>query len=201
MSNNLLDLLKGQISPDMIGQIAQNLNVDSSQASTAVSAILPSLLGGLMRNAQSEQGASALYSALDRDHDGSVLDDLMGFVTNTSQSEEVNPTNNKIIDHIFQNDRAQVENSLASSSGLGLGNTVKLLTTLAPVVLGFLGRQKTEQGLDVSGLAQLLFNQRPALQQTNTAQESLGLLGLLDSNKDGNLMDDIGGLLSNFLKK
>ena len=42
------------------------------------------LLGGLLCNAQPSGGAAALLDALQKDHDGSVLDDIGGFLGQNS---------------------------------------------------------------------------------------------------------------------
>ena len=58
-------------------QIAQQLGIDPAQASSAITAALPLLLGALGRNASQQQGAQSLYNALQNDHSGpdnSVLD-------------------------------------------------------------------------------------------------------------------------------
>jgi hypothetical protein len=57
--------------------------------------------------------------------------------------------------------------SLASASGryagIGEGGSKSLLGLLGPAVLGLLGREQRERGLDASGLARLLTAQRDAV--------------------------------------
>ena len=77
---NIEGLLGQVLGSGNVGAISQAIGADESTTSTAIQAALPMLLGGLARNAQSEDGASSLSGALDRDHDGSVLDDIAGFV-------------------------------------------------------------------------------------------------------------------------
>ena len=67
-----------QLDQSHIESIASQLGVDPAQASNAVQQALPLLMGGLARNASSPQGASALHSALERDHAGVDIGGLLG---------------------------------------------------------------------------------------------------------------------------
>jgi hypothetical protein len=75
----------------------------------------------------------------------------------------------------------------------------QLLMLLAPVVLGALGRRQRQQGLDPGGLAGVLGEERRQAEASAPAGLG-GLLGrVLDADGDGQIMDDVGGLLGGFL--
>jgi len=66
----------------------------------------------------------------------------------------------------------------------------KLLTMLAPVLLGALGRTKQENGLDASALSNLLGLERKRAQ--SVAPQSINILTqFLDADGDGDATDDI----------
>lgn len=67
-----------EIDGSHIQAIAAQLGISPSQAEAAVQQALPMLVGGLARNAQSEQGAGELLGALQRDHGGIDLGGLLG---------------------------------------------------------------------------------------------------------------------------
>lgn len=198
--SSIMEALAGQLSGDAVGQISRQLGVSEDQASQAISGALPMLFGALARNSQSNDGLSSLAGALDRDHDGSVLDDLAGFLGNAQAHES---TGAGILGHVLGGRRGAVESSISRTSGLDSGSTAKLLTMLAPLVLGALGKQRRSSRLDDAGLADLLGGeQRRAVQQ----QPGMDLLGsLLDRDGDGDMMDDVAkagvGLLGNLLKR
>ena len=77
---NIFDLLQSQMSDDVIGALTNQIGAEKQQTSSAVSNGMAILMNALAKNTSNTSGASALGAALDRDHDGSVLDDLMGFV-------------------------------------------------------------------------------------------------------------------------
>ena len=65
---------------------------------------------------------------------------------------------------------------------------------LAPLVMGALGRARTERGLDPNGLGRVLGEEQNELGAR--APGVLGAVGrLLDRNNDGSVLDDVGGLL------
>ncbi len=68
----------------------------------------------------------------------------------------------------------------------------KLLPMLAPVVMGALGRQKRQRGLDAGGLASMLGAERSDMERANPAAGMLGKL--LDQDGDGSAVDDIARL-------
>ena len=74
-----------------------------------------------------------------------------------------------------------------------------LLETLAPIVMGALGKQQQENGLNPSDLPNLLNNQQQEAQAH--APDAMSMLGaMLDQNKDGSAMDDLQCMAANFFK-
>ena len=77
---NLTDELFSQLQGAPLQQISQQLGVEPQQASNAVGAALPLLLGALGKNASQPEGAQSLFGALDRDHGGMDLGSVLGAV-------------------------------------------------------------------------------------------------------------------------
>lgn len=59
---------------------------------------------------------------------------------------------------------------------------------LAPVVMGALGKQKQESGLDVGALAQMLGGQQSQMQSNPLMAAATALL---DADGDGSVIDDL----------
>jgi hypothetical protein len=63
--------------------------------------------------------------------------------------------------------------------------------------MGALGRAQREKGLDGGGLAGMLGGEQQ--RATDTAPGVMGMLSsLLDRDRDGSVIDDIGGMLGRF---
>ena len=191
--SDLFSALTSQLSGGALSQLSTQLGTEPNATNTAIKAALPVLLGALAKNSSNQDGASSLASALDKDHDGSVLDDIAGFLTNPQGMQ----TGAGILGHVLGSRQNDVATGLGQATGLNASQSGQLLKMLAPLVLGYLGRQKRSQGLDAGGLAELLGNQNAHAQQSNPA---LGVLGkLLDRDGDGSMVDDLAGMLGGFL--
>lgn len=119
-------------------------------ANTAVQAAVPLILAALARNSAQPEGAQALHEAVKSDHDGSILDNLMGYL---GAPEAGNGAG--ILGHVLGGQRPAVEGSVAQVTGLDQGSAGSLMEMLAPVVMGAVGRTQQESGLDPSGLGQV----------------------------------------------
>lgn len=192
---NIEGLLGQVMSGGNLGAISQTIGADESTTSTAIQAALPMLIGAMARNTQSEDGASALAGALDRDHDGSVLDDIAGFVMGGGAQQS---NGAGILGHIFGGKQPAVEQGISQASGVDMSTIAKLLPLLAPIVMGYLGRQKQQQGMDAGALAGALEQQQQQLEQQQSPLMGM-LSAVLDSNRDGSMMDDAIRLAGGFL--
>jgi len=160
------------------------------------------LLGGVARNAASPEGAKSLNNALEKDHDGGILDNLQEILAGQQQ-----PQNSRAIDgagilkHILGNKQSGVVDAISQDTGLNSLQIGSLMMKLAPVLLGVLGKQKKQQGLDASAISDLLRGERQQQQQRQASSPIGGLLkNFIDQDGDGNIMDDLGGMLGKFLK-
>lgn len=185
---SLLDMIQKQLGGDAVNQISRQLGTDPSTAQTAIAAALPMLVGALARNAQDPSKAGALASALGR-HDGSVLDDVAGYLGRGDTSDGAG-----ILGHVLGARQETVQTGLGQAAGLDPSKAGMLLSMLAPLVMGALGKAQREKGLDTGGLAGMLGGEQQ--RATDAAPGVMGMLGsLLDRDHDGSVMDDIGGIL------
>jgi hypothetical protein len=135
------------------------------------------MLGGLANNASSENGLSALSSALDKNHDGSILDDLMGMVGGmmSGQTPQSGPTNGLgILGHILGDRQETAAAQIGQSSGLNMGQIMKLMPILAPIVMSVLGRAKSQGNLGLGDLAGVLMGGAQQAQQQGGMGDLLG---------------------------
>ncbi len=185
-SGSLLKALMSQLESGGIDAISQQVGVGRDQAMQVAAGALPALLTGLDRNSRDSAGAAALAAALDRDHDGSVLDDLAGFFGQGSSPA----AGAGILRHVLGSKQGSVESALGQMAGLDAGPTGQILQMLAPLVMGMLGREKRTRDLDVGGLTDLLGGERHAARER--APQAVDLLGrLLDRDGDGDAADDL----------
>jgi len=189
---NLTELLGNALNSDTVSQISQQLGTDEGTTSNAIQAALPMLLGGLANNSANAEGASSLLSALDQNHDGSILDDVGGFLGNFSSGPGAG-----ILGHIFGGSQGAIEQGVSQASGLHASKVGPLLMMLAPIVMGALGRARRDGAVSEDNLAGLLGG---ATQQVGAGSGLLGILSsVLDKNQDGSAIDDVAGMLGGLL--
>jgi hypothetical protein len=176
---SLLDMLQNQLSGEPAAQVSQRIGVDQAAGQKAIGAALPALMAALAGNARGKEGAAKLAQALDKDHDGSILDDLPAFLSRGDTRD-----GEGILKHALGTRRPAVESEVAKQTGLDLKSVSGLLPILAPLVMGALGRQKQQQSLDPGGFSSMLAGEGNRAKEM--APGALGLLGsLLDDEGDG----------------
>jgi hypothetical protein len=185
----LLDMLQQRLGTDAVQQISQQLGADHGTTESAIAAALPMLVGALARNAQDPNQAGALANALTRDHDGSVLDDVAGYLGRGGTG-----AGDAILGHMLGGQRQSVQTGLGHMAGLDPAKAGMLLSMLAPLVMGALGKAQRDGKLDPGALAGMLGAEHQSA--TDAAPGVMGMLEkVLDRNHDGSVMDEIGGLL------
>ena len=186
----LLGLLQGQD----LGNLASQVGGNEGEVKNGVMAALPAMLAALGKNAGTEKGAEELNNALEKKHDGSILDNLSGYLSNPDLKDGAG-----ILNHLFGNQTSNVANAVSQSSGRDTNGSMKMLQMLAPILMGMLGQQKKQNNLDAKGLGSLT-----SMLASNFGSEAgtSGIMetvtNLLDANKDGNVMDDIMGMVGKF---
>ena len=186
----LLGLLQGQD----IGNLASQVGGNEGEVKNGVMAALPAMLAALGKNTGTEKGAEELNNALEKKHDGSILDNLSGYLSNPDLKDGAG-----ILNHLFGNQTSNVANAVSQSSGLDTNGSMKMLQMLAPILMGILGQQKKQNNLDAKGLGNLT-----SMLASNFGSEAgtSGIMetvtNLLDANKDGNVVDDIMGMVGKF---
>jgi hypothetical protein len=195
---SILEILNDQLDDDAVAKIGSLLGTDTKATERAITGAIPVLIGALSRNAASADGLSSLAKAVTKDHDGSLLDNLGGFLGsggNTGMGEA-------ILGHILGSRSDRATTGLSHATGLNAGSVMKLLAILAPIVMAAVGRSQRQAQAQQQAGPQGQFNPadlskvlRRDSQRIETADAGLGgLLGsLLDRDGDGP-MDDIARL-------
>ena len=210
---DLFDLVQSQISDDMIHQLSNQIGGTPQQTQAATNGIISTLVSQLSKNAQAPGGAEALNAALDRDHDGSILDDAMGFIFGSRQPQNTNTLNGAgILNHVLGGKQESANDMLGKLTGLDKSQIMQLMITLAPLIMGALGKarnhlqQQPQQPWNqpqqqtqspFGGIGDLLSR---TVQSSTNKRNEMGLIGrFLDKDGDGSVMDDLVGMGMNAL--
>ncbi|MEN5355464.1 DUF937 domain-containing protein [Stenotrophomonas sepilia] len=188
---SLTDELLAKLQGEPLQQVSQQLGISDTQASGAISAALPVLMGALGNNASQPQGAQALLGALQNNHSGLDLGSVLGSVLGGGGGGAASDGAG-ILGHIFGGSQQKVESGLAQATQLDSGRTSQLLQILAPIAMAFLAQRLGGGQADAGSLSQALGQEKQRVQQQGGLAG--GLLGsLLDQDGDGQL--GVGDLL------
>ena len=186
--NTLTQQLLQQLAGGAVSQIGQKIGADEQSTNSALTAAVPLLVSALAKNASDPAGAKALHSAVAKDHDGSILDDLDGFLGNPEAAN-----GSGILTHVLGSQQPAVTRGLTQQTGLSNDQVGMLLQIAAPLVMGMLGKQQKQQHLSTKALTGLLGQEKQMVEESNP--DLMGTLNnLLDMNNDGSALDDIIGL-------
>jgi len=174
--------------------MAKELGISENQAASGAEALIPMILGGFKKQAQSQpSGLEGLGGLLGQLGGGGLLDEVLA-----PQPTNVN-RGNDVLGQIFGSrdvSRAVAQNA-ASQSGLDAGLLKKMLPMLAMLVAGYMAKQQgggdAAQPSPTGGLGGLLgslLGSKPAGSGT-PGGAAPGLASMLDLNGDGNPLDDI----------
>ena len=199
---SLQDLLGQEQGGEAVQQISQNVGAEPSVVNSAIQAALPAILGGLANNASTPHGAESLNNALEQDNHASILDNLGGlgsliFGGGGAASPPRQADAGGILGHILGSSQGPVVQDVSQKTGLNAGQVAQILMFLAPIVMGYLGRQKQQQGVGADGLGGLLSGilggSQPQVPEARSGW-------FLDRDGDGSQIDDIASMAFNYLR-
>ena len=193
--SSLVDLITRSISNQNLAAIGQQIGASPQQTQSAIDEALPVLVGSLARQEKTgTSGWNLLTTFLDKNHDGSIMDDLMQMAMGGQSSAQ----GNAAVSQLLGKQQSLVTEQVAHNSGLDPATIARLLPLLAPMVIGALGKVQKEQSLDQRGLNRFLEVEKT--QAVSRSASAGDLLSLFDENKDGSIIDDLAkkgaGLLS-----
>jgi len=194
----LLDLLNSPMGQQLISGVAGQTNQPENKTADVLSMAMPLILGAMKKNVKSSpEGAQGLMNALANNHDGSILNNLGGLFSG-GVDDNVLQDGAGILGHVFGNKQPQVENALSQKSGIDAGTVAQILKIAAPIVMGYLAKEKSQSNVDDSnGMNALLGSMLGGQPQQN---QSL-ITSLLDADGDGSILDDVADMVMGSNKK
>jgi len=183
---NLFETVLNAQNGDVVRQLANNFQLDDSQAKSAIGALMPALTQGIGKNANNPQSMESLINALSRGNHSKYIDE-----PDAMKQTETVEEGNKILGHILgsKDVSREVASRAAQSSGIDSGILKKMLPMLASMAMGAMSKQGFGSNTEVGQLAS---GQPGGLGEL--------LTGFLDTDKDGSMLDDIMGMASKFMR-
>jgi hypothetical protein len=184
--NPLIGMLASQLGGPVVQQISQQIGADQGATKSAVGMALPMLLSAMGNNAATPDGANAINQATQA-QDGSILDNLMGFVGNAGAAG----MGGALLSQVLGGGGGQNEiaSNISQQTGMDNGTVGQILGILTPIVIAAIGKFSQQGGIDPSSMVQTLAG----------AGGNNDLIGMatkmLDADGDGNVIEDLGNII------
>src|SRR5262245_24351039 len=159
MATDLVSEITGVVSQEISSRIAASLGVDKATVQQAVNAVVPTLLAALMSYV-SKPGAAAKLNQVVAKQEPGMLSSLASVIGEPGQKALVDQGASVLTSLLGGKTFSALTGAVDQYAGIGGQGSKTLMGLLGPVVLGVLGRQQREKGLDASGLANLLTSQK-----------------------------------------
>lgn len=166
MSFNLIDLVKDQLSDQVMGQLGNVLGGSAEQNESAISSAIPGLISGLTNLGGTDKGAGSLFNAIN-DQDDSILDNLGDMLGGSNQSNMMSMGTKALGSLLGGGGLGSLVSAVSGFSGAGKSNTGSLMGLLAPIVFGVVKRKLLGgggSGFDVGSLMNMFNGQKENVQ-------------------------------------
>lgn len=158
---NLIEFLREKLTASVTEKISNFLGEPRQNVETAMQAALPTILGGLVQQGTSDEGARKIMDIIkDGGHTGDILNNLPSLLDNFDKSQLLVTIGTNIFNHFFGNTSLILTDKVANLSDIKNSSAVSLLGLTAPMVLGAIGYVVQKENLGISGLKTLLDEQR-----------------------------------------
>lgn len=192
---SLLDLITGSTGNQVAEQAENKFGISKNQIIALLVVAAPLVISYLKKKSENADEAEKLNAALDKDHDGSILN-------NPAQALDREQEGNSILSHIFGGEKANVESQLSQNTGISMDKIGPILAMLAPVIMGYIGQQKQASNVTSGGglgdlLGGILGNSAQESQASNNPLSDIlgSVLGGATQSSGGGLGDILGSVL------
>ena len=182
---NLLDAIVNAQNGAAVQQLGAHVGLPADQTKTALAALVPALAAGFQKNMQSRGGLESLMSALSSGNHSRYVDDPTSLNDGAAVAD-----GNGILGHLLGSKEAsrEVAGRAATQTGLSPDILKRLLPLAATLMMGTFSKQSSGAS-PLGGSA------------TGGGGIAAMLTPLLDSNRDGSVLDDVTSMIGRFTGK
>jgi OmpA-OmpF porin, OOP family len=156
MGANLIDTVRGLITPEMLDKVAASTGESPEGTKKALHGALPTIFAALVHRSSTPDGASSVFAMISQ----SAVSGMVGKLTGTSEGPE---RGRGLMGAIFGGRDATAGEALANSSGVKSSSAARILEFATPLVAGVLGKEVVARKMDAGDLSQTLAAHKQAI--------------------------------------
>ncbi len=181
MSESLFQVLKDAFTDKAIDAISLNLGEDASKTKSGLTAMIPTVLGGILGKSAGTTSAPTWWNTVADLFGSDDGDDLkLGMLGDPKLAD----AGKGLLGSLFGGNLDSILSSLAGATGLAKDKTGKLLTIVAPLLIGFISRWAKKKGMSFGSIIGNLLANKSAIVSALPAGIDSGLLGLADKPRE-----------------
>ena len=160
--------LFGELKELLVGEVANKaaaiIGEKEDKVKTAIEGLIPTVVGGLMKRATNETGATTLMNMVKKGkHDGTIIEQLDSLLKNKESFTTFTEKGNNVVSMLLPDKKSSIATMISQFAGVRNSSATSLLAMVAPLVMDKLGKLVHTQGLDKIGLANTLLEQKSYL--------------------------------------
>ena len=160
--------LFGELKELLVGEVANKaatiIGEKEDKVKTAIEGLIPTVVGGLMKRATNETGATTLMNMVKKGkHDGTIIEQLDSLLKNKESFASFTEKGNNVVSMLLPDKKSSIATMISQFAGVRNSSATSLLAMVAPLVMDKLGKLVHTQGLDKIGLANTLLEQKSYL--------------------------------------
>jgi hypothetical protein len=163
MTPNVIDLFYKAAGSEFTNKVSGFLGEASENTGLAIKSIMPTLLGGLVKKNTADYGAAEIFDFLgEHNYEGNLFSGFENIALG-DQGNQWTESGEGILEFIFGSEKTitdSVSDIVASTAGINTHSAEILMKLMAPMLMDVVGKEVTENGMDISGIKNLLEHQK-----------------------------------------
>ena len=166
MAANLFELLSGSLTSSVVSKMAEIVGESPASTQKALDLAIPALAGAACNKASTPQGASELLGMLSPlKSDAGVVSNFANQLIGGATTQNLMRTGENLLSGLLRGNTRNIAGLIAGASGTSVPGASSLLSLIAPLFLGALGREVSSHNLSASGLSSFLSSHRDTIQR------------------------------------
>jgi outer membrane protein OmpA-like peptidoglycan-associated protein len=169
MSDNLLSLVQTALGGDFTKLAGQYLGESVPATQSALTSLLPAVLGGIAQKGATAEGASSLLSLINGTNlDTGILDNVAGLFGsgNNTMNSLMKLGTSTLVPALFGDKAGGLVGALAGAAGIKNSSATNLVAMIVPLIFTFLKRYVSKNNLNGGSLSSLLRGQGESLSKS-----------------------------------
>jgi outer membrane protein OmpA-like peptidoglycan-associated protein len=195
MTDNLLSLVQSALGDDFAKLAGQFLGESVPSTRSALTSLLPAVLGGVAQKGATPEGASSLLSLINGSNlDTTLLDNVAGMFGSGSNtmSSLMKLGTSSLVPALFGDKAGGLVNALAGAAGIKSSSATNLIAMIVPLIFTFLKKYVSQNNLSGGSLSTLLKGQGEFLSKSLDSR----LTGALGYATPAAMLSGLGGAVA-----